>query len=135
MHKQSIHQHAQQDMSAEQKRLYARLAGARNEYHGLCYREPPLAGRRKKDRRPALALAAGVAALAAVLLINPFTARIGAPEAASIGDAPPKSRPARGGIIARMQPAPGSLFADRPRLPAGHRPSFRAPARPLKDPA
>lgn len=133
MHRQSINQH---DMSAEQKRLYARLAGARDDYHGLCYRGPaPLAGRRKKGLRPALALAAGVAALAAVLLINPFTARLDAPEAASLSDAPPKSRPARGGIIARMQRAPDSLFADRPRLSARHRPSFRAPARPLKDPA
>lgn len=133
MHRQSINQH---DMSAGQKRLYARLASARNDYRGLCYQgPPPLAGRRKKGRRPALALAAGVAALTAVLLVNPFTARVGAPEAASLGDTPPKSRPARGGMIARMQRAPDSLFADRPRLPAGHRPSFRAPARPLKDPA
>ena len=122
------------DMSAEQKRFYVKIEAARSDYRGLCYRGPlPRATQRSNSRWPGLAIAASVAALLAVLLLNPFDHRVIAPEAAVFENESPKFLSVAGSFIPKMNKAPSSLFADKPRLPAKHRLSFRAPARPVKD--
>ena len=125
------------DMSAEQKRFYLKIETARNEYQELCYQGPlPSVTERKKSRRPGLAIAAGVLALVAVLRVNPFDNRVAVPEAAVSGNDLPQSSPVvMSTIIPKMNKAPVSLSADKPRLSAKRRPSFRAPARPIKDSA
>lgn len=124
------------DMSAEQKRFYVQIEAARSEYRGLCYRGPLPSATRAKRRRPELAVAASVVALFAVWLLNPLETQVPS-EVAVFGNESPESLSLAGRIIPKMIPkmneAPSSLFADKPRLPARHRPSFRAPARPVKD--
>ena len=121
------------DMSAEQKRFYVQIEAARSDYRELCYRGPlPRAAQRSNSRRPGLAVAASVAALLAVWLFNPFETQAPS-EVAVFGNEPPKSLSLAGSFIPKMNKAPSSLFADKPRLSARHRLSFRAPARPLKN--
>ena len=120
------------DMSAEQKRFYVRIEAARSEYRGLCYRGPlPSATRARRSRRPELAIAASVLALLAVWLFNPSETQAPS-EVAVFGNESPKSLSLAGSIIPKMNKVPSSLFADKPRLSARHRLSFRAPARPVK---
>ena len=120
------------DMSAEQKRFYVRIEAARSEYRGLCYRGPlPSATRAKRSRRPELAIAASVVALLALWLFNPLETQIPS-EVAVFGNERPKSLSLARSIIPKMNKAPSSLFADKPRLSARHRLSFRAPTRPVK---
>ena len=122
------------DMSAEQKRFYARIEAARSEYRGLGYRGPlPRATRakRSRSRRPELAIAASVVALLAVWPLNPLETQAPS-EVAVFGNESPKSLSLARSIIPKMNKAPSSLFADKPRLSARHRLSFRAPARPVK---
>ena len=133
MDKQFINQH---DMSVQQKRFYSRMASARNQYQELGYRGAlPITTGHKKSRWPGLAIAASVAAMAAVLLVKPFDNQATVHEAAVFANDLPQSLPAMGSIIPKMNRASTSLFANRPRLSAKHRPSFKAPARPLKDSA
>lgn len=121
------------DMSAEQRRFYAQIEAARSEYRGLGYRGPlPRATRARRSRRPELAIAASVVALLAVWPLNPLETQV-PPEVAVFGNESPKSLSLAGRIIPKMNKAPSSLFADKPRLQAKHRLSFRAPARPVKD--
>ena len=120
------------DMSAEQKRFYVQIEAARSEYRGLCYSGPlPSATRAKRNRRPELAIAASVVVLLAVWLLNPLETQVPS-EVAVFGNESPKSLSLAGSIIPKMNKAPSSLFADKPRLSARHRLSFRAPARPVK---
>lgn len=124
------------DMSAEQKRFYLKIEAARRDYQGLRYRGPLPSATRAKRRRPELAVAASVVALLAVWLLNPLETQVPS-EVAVFGNESPKSLSLAGRTIPKMNPkmnkAPSSLFADKPRLPAKHRLSFRAPARPVKD--
>lgn len=121
------------DMSTEQKRFYVRIEAARSEYRGLGYRGPlPRATRAKRRRRPELAIAASVVALLAVWpQLNPLETQVPS-EVAVFGNEPSKSLSLAGSIIPKMNKSPSSLFADKPRLSARHRLSFRAPARPVK---
>ena len=133
MNKQFINQH---DMSAQQKRFYARIAGAQHQYQQLRSQGSlPVVNDRKTGCRPRLAIAASVIALAAALLVNPLDNQVTVSEVAALEHDVPESPPAMGSIIPRMNRASTSLFADRPRLSAKRRPSFRAPPRPLKDSA
>ena len=134
MNKQFINQH---DMSAQQKRFYARIAGAQHQYQQLHYQGSlPAVNDRKTVCWPRLAIAASVMALAAALLVNPLDNQVTVPEVAALEHDVPESPAAMGSsIIPRMNRVSTSLFADRPRLSAKRRPSFRPPPRPLKDSA
>ena len=133
MNKQFINQH---DMSAQQKHFYARIAGARHQYQQLRYQGSlPAAAGCKESRWPRLAIVAGVVALAAALLVDPLDNQATVPEVAAFRHDVPESLPALSSITPKMNRVSTSLFASKPRLSAKHRPSFKAPPRPLKDSA